>query len=321
MPPVFAVPPDREAAFVLDSFRAAYLGPEVSATLGERASAAASLISECRLCPRRCGADRLRGETGVCKTLSRSRIASAFPHPGEERCLSGTNGSGTIFFNQCNLHCVFCQNTEISFGNDGDLCGPAEMAGVMISLQRLGCHNINLVTPTHVVPQIIEALREAVPMGLSIPLVYNCGGYESLETLRILDGMVDIYMPDFKFWTTETASLCTGAKDYPERAREAILEMHRQVGPLKLGRDGLARRGVLLRHLVMPNLGHESAAILGWVADKVSPDTYVNIMGQYRPGSLGKDPHTGKINRPLDPAELQEAFDAAIRAGLWRFAN
>jgi len=316
-----SVPPDREASFVLDSFRAAYLDARMAGEILDRLSAAADLSAPCRLCPRKCGADRLHGGTGTCKTRGRARIASAFPHPGEEICLRGTNGSGTIFFNQCNLHCVFCQNMDISSENDGDLCGPVEMAGVMISLEKLGCHNINLVTPTHVVPQIISALAEAIPRGLSLPIVYNCGGYESVETLKLLDGIVDIYMPDFKFWTAETAYIYSGAKDYPERAREAILEMHRQTGPLKLGHDGIARRGLLLRHLVMPNLTRESAAILEWVATEVSPDTTVNIMGQFKPRGLGTDPRTGKTNRPLEPRELQEAYDAAIKAGLWRFAS
>jgi putative pyruvate formate lyase activating enzyme len=252
-------------------------------------------------------------------------VASAFAHFGEEDCLRGWNGSGTIFFSLCNLRCVFCQNWDISQKSVGNEHRPEAIAELMLGLQEAGCHNINFVTPEHVVPQVLEAVAAAVPRGLRLPIVYNTSSYDAVASLQLLDGVVDIYMPDFKFWKKETARDLAKAKDYPERARAAIVEMNRQVGPLKFGPEGLARRGVLVRHLVMPGQVDESAAIFRWLADELSPDTYVNIMGQYRPeyevGTIAADGSSrySAINRRPQPDELAAAFDAARAAGLWRF--
>jgi putative pyruvate formate lyase activating enzyme len=267
----------------------------------------------------------MANETRVCSTGRHARVASAFPHLGEEECLRGWNGSGTIFFSLCNLRCVFCQNWDTSQRSVGDELTPERIADLMLELQRQGCHNINFVTPEHVAPQVIEAIAAAVPRGLRLPIVYNTSAYDALGSLHLLDGLIDIYMPDFKFWRTESARRLAKAKDYPERAREAIQEMHRQVGPLKFGPDGLARRGVLVRHLVMPGQEDEAAAILRWLATEVSPDTYVNLMGQYRPqyqvGDIARDgtPRYADVDRPPAGKEIQRAYDAARDAGLWRF--
>jgi putative pyruvate formate lyase activating enzyme len=266
---------------------------EGPAALEARAEAARKELIRCKACPRECGVNRLAGELGTCNTGRYAIVASAFPHFGEEDCLRGWNGSGTIFFSFCNLRCVFCQNWDISQTGEGQPATPEQIAEIMLELQQIGCHNINFVTPEHVVPQVIEAVAIAVPKGLQIPIVYNTSAYDSLDSLRLLDGLIDIYMPDFKFWKKESARRYLAAPDYPERARAAIEEMHRQVGPLTFGRDGLARRGVLLRHLVMPGMLDETEAILSWVASHLSPDTYVNIMGQYRPEY--------KVGKPLEP--------------------
>jgi putative pyruvate formate lyase activating enzyme len=308
-----------------DDFEPAYLKLHRAGELAARAEAARAELKECRACPRDCKIDRLAGETKVCNTGRHAIVASAFPHFGEEDCLRGWRGSGTIFFGLCNLRCSFCQNWDISQQLSGKESGPGEIADLMLGLQARGCHNVNFVTPEHVAPQVIEAVAEAAARGLRVPVVYNTSAYDALSSLRLLEGIVDVYMPDFKFWKPETALSLARARDYPERAREAILEMHRQVGPLKLGPDGLARRGVLVRHLVMPGQEDEAAAIFEWLAREVSPDTYVNIMGQYRPdyqvgriAANGTAKHT-EIDRAPRPQEIASAFAAARRAGLWRF--
>lgn len=307
-----------------DGFEPAYLrlsGPELRA----RADAALAELADCRACPRDCRCNRLQDERRACHTGRHAVVASAFPHHGEEDCLRGWRGSGTIFFSLCNLRCSFCQNWDISQKRDGRERTADEIAALMLGLQDLGCHNVNFVTPEHVAPQVVEAIAAAVPFGLRLPIVYNTSGYDALSSLRLLDGLVDIYMPDFKFWKPETALRLAKARDYPERARAAILEMHRQVGPLALGSDGVARRGVLVRHLVMPGQTDEAAAILEWLARAVSPDTYVNLMGQYRPAyqvggiaANGTRRHT-EIARPPTREEMEAARAAGVRAGLWRF--
>jgi len=258
-------------------------------------------------------------------------VASAGPHYGEEACLVGTRGSGTIFFSMCNLRCVFCQNWDISQRQAGQAVSPSDLAELMLQLQYRGCHNVNLVTPEHVVPQVVEALAVAIEAGLSVPVVYNTSAYDAVASLELLDGLVDIYMPDFKFWSHESARRLVKAEDYPQRAREAIAEMHRQVGDLVLSPLGLAARGLLVRHLVMPGMLEESAAIFHWLAEKVSPDTFVNIMAQYHPDHLviasathTSDPQATRealedIARCPNEAELDAAYEAARRAGLWRF--
>lgn len=302
-----------------------YLSLHRAGRLGERAATALRELEDCCACPRECGIDRLKGQTRVCHTGRYAVVASAFPHHGEEDCLRGTRGSGTIFFSLCNLRCQFCQNWDISQSRSGRECGPEEIADLMLDLQRHGCHNVNLVTPEHVAPQIVEAIAAAVPRGLRLPIVYNTSAYDALRSLRLLDGLVDVYMPDFKFWRPETALRLALARDYPERAREAIREMHRQVGPLRFGPDGTARRGLLVRHLVMPGQEDEAAAIFEWLSKEISPDTYVNIMAQYRPAyrvgqpaASGRVRH-GDIDRAPRAAELDAVYRSARRAGLWRF--
>ena len=312
-----------EPRFVLDPFEPGYvrLGSD---EVARRAEAAVRGLRKCQGCPRRCGVDRETGATGFCQTGRYARVASAAPHLGEEDCLRGWCGSGTIFFASCNLRCAFCQNWDISQEPSGQECPAQTIARVMLSLQDHGCHNINLVTPSHVVPQVLEAIAAAIPRGLHLPLVYNTSAYDELESLRLLDGIVDIYMPDFKFWNSETAQRLAKAPDYPQRARDALREMQRQVGPLKFSPQGLARRGVLVRHLVMPGQLDETRAIFRWMATEISPDTYVNIMAQYRPehhvGSLGDDGHVkyADINRRPRREEILSAYEAAHEAGLWR---
>lgn len=288
-----------------------------SGKLAERVKQSARLLADCRLCPRNCGVNRLQGERGFCGTGRSAYIASFGPHFGEEQPLVGSNGSGTIFFSSCSLRCCFCQNYELSHNpRDGEKAGPEEIAAVMLELQRCGCHNINLVTPSHVVPQILQGLLIAFEHGLNLPIVYNCSGYESEQTLELLDGVVDIYMPDFKFWHPETARKFCDAPDYPEIARKGLKIMHRQVGELEIGPDGLADRGVLVRHLLMPGGLDETEQILSFIAAEISPNTYVNIMDQYRPcGLSGEHPElTGSIR----PAELTRAIEMARNAGLRR---
>jgi putative pyruvate formate lyase activating enzyme len=243
-------------------------------------------------------------------------VASAGPHFGEEAPLVGTGGSGTIFFASCNLACVFCQNHDISHFRSGDEVTPERLAGIMLRLQRLGCHNINLVTPTHVIAGIVGALPLAVRDGLRIPLVYNCGGYESVETLRLLEGVIDIYMPDIKYSCDEEAQRYSGAPDYWERAQEAVLEMHRQVGDLVLDPRGVATRGLLIRHLVMPGGLAGTNRVLDFIAARVSVNAWVNVMDQYRPAfKAGRIP---ELSRPITRGEYLESVDHARRAGLSR---
>lgn len=284
--------------------------------LVRRVDKALALLKACRLCPRACGVDRLNGETGYCRTGRHARVASYNAHFGEETPLVGRYGSGTLFFSSCNLMCSFCQNFDISHLNEGTEVLPDQVAAMMIDLMGRGCHNINLVTPTHVLPQILEALEIASENGLNAPLVYNSGGYESVETLRLLDGIVDIYMPDFKFWEDSWAEKFCHAPDYREVARAAIREMHRQVGDLVLDREGIAVRGLLIRHLVMPNGVAGTGDIMNFLAEEISPDTYVNVMDQFRPcGQADADP---AINRRLTSQEYRAAVAATKKAGLHR---
>jgi len=294
---------DREA----QAIQPRYLGL-ARAELSARARTARSLMRACRSCPRACGVDRAGGEVGTCGTARLAIVDAAFPHRGEESCLSGWRGSGTIFFAHCNLECVFCQNWEISQIGVGREYAADELASAMLRLQLEGCHNINLVTPEHVVPQVVEGLVAAIGAGLRLPVVYNTSAYDALDSLRLLDGLIDIYMPDFKFWERDTAARLCGAADYPDRAREAIAEMHRQVGPLLLDDQGIARRGVLVRHLVLPGHLAESAAIFRWLACEVSPATYVNVMDQYRPAYRVR---RASVPRRLAKDAAEEADDRA----------
>ncbi|MFO7775440.1 MAG: radical SAM protein, partial [Candidatus Hydrogenedentota bacterium] len=252
--------------FLIEDYEPGYCALAESGELARRVEWALEELVDCTACPRRCHVNRLENETNICNTGRYAQVASAFAHFGEERCLRGWRGSGTIFFSFCNLQCVFCQNWDISQQPAGEEREAEGIAALMLELQAQGCHNINFVTPEHVVPQVIEAIAAAVPNGLRLPIVYNTSAYDSVESLKSLEGLVDIYMPDFKCWKQESARHLLKAKDYPERACEAILEMHRQVGPLRFGPDGVARRGVLVRHLVMPGQTDESDAIFRWLA-------------------------------------------------------
>ncbi len=305
--------------FVIDDFEPAYLATWREDRLAAKLEAARIELADCRACPRDCAIDRIAGEKGVCHVGRHALVSSAFAHFGEEDCLRGTRGSGTIFFAYCNLKCVFCQNWDISHAPAGEELSAEEIAALMIRLQHAGCHNINFVTPEHVAPQVVEAIAAAIPLGLRVPIVYNTSAYDALSSLRLMDGLVDVYMPDFKFWEPETARRLARAKDYPEVARAAISEMHRQVGVLRLAPDGVARRGVLVRHLVMPGQTDETAAIFRWLAQELSPDTFVNVMGQYRPEHrVPGNTRYEDIDRRPGREEMVAAYAAAEAAGLWR---
>jgi putative pyruvate formate lyase activating enzyme len=309
-------------SFVLERkhFEPAYLRSWREDILQERASIALESLAHCKVCPRHCGVNRLHDETAVCHSGRFARVASYHPHHGEEDCLRGWHGSGTIFFGVCNLRCVFCQNYEISQGPYwGEAVRAEQLADIMLCLQAQGCHNINLVTPEHVVPQLLEALVLAVEDGLRLPLVYNSSAYDSLHSLRLLDGVVDIYMPDFKCWNKKAARRYLKAHDYPEMARAALREMQRQVGVLRVDEDGLALRGLLVRHLVMPYGGADSAAILAYLAQSLSCDTYVNLMGQYFPSGKVSADSNQELNRRVSRAEYDAVMNAGLKRGLWRF--
>jgi len=290
------------------------------ADLEERARRAVQTLAECRACPRDCGVNRLEDKWAACKTGRYAVVTSAFQHFGEEDCLRGWNGSGTIFFAHCNLRCVFCQNFDISQavppGPAAKGSPPEAIAATMLALQQAGCHNINFVTPEHVVPQVLEAIALAAGAGLRIPIVYNTSAYDALESLELLDGIVDMYMPDLKYWSAERSRTYLKAADYPEAARAALREMHRQVGDLVLDQRGIAQRGILLRHLVMPGQLDETRAILRWIAEELSPDTYVNLMDQYRPAGKVNRARYAEINRSITSAEYREAVEFAQEVGL-----
>jgi putative pyruvate formate lyase activating enzyme len=294
-----------------------YLKAYSTGRLADSSSSAWERLRECDLCPRRCGVDRLNEETGFCGIGSRAIVASFGPHFGEEGPISGRKGSGTIFFSGCNLSCLFCQNHDISQTITGREMGPEDLADTMLKLQGFGCHNINIVSPTHVVPQVLRALEEAVMKGLTVPIVYNTGGYDSIQTLSLLDGIIDIYMPDMKYSDPKVASRLSSAEDYPERNRAAVREMHRQVGDLELDEEGIAIKGLLLRHLVLPEGLAGTSSVVRFLADEISKETYMNIMSQYRPEHRAID-LSGLDRRPTS-AEIEQAYDEARRVGLHRF--
>ena len=307
-----------------ESFEPAYLALYRSGELQRRVQTAVAGLADCCACPRDCGVNRLEDKTAVCKTGRYAIVSSYFPHFGEEDPLRGWNGSGTIFFSMCNLRCVFCQNFDISQVKSGLETPPERLAQMMLELQHLGCHNINFVTPEHVVPQVLEGLLVAVEHGLRLPIVYNTSAYDAMESLHLLDGVVDIYMPDFKMWDERLSLRYLKAKDYPQAARQAFKEMHRQVGVLKMDENGLAKRGVLVRHLVMPDGLAGTADIMHFLAEELSPDTYVNIMDQYHPaGKVSAGTISGRkyeeINRRTTSSEVQQARKEAEKAHLWRF--
>ena len=303
-----------------DGFAPAYVATYESGELRRKVDEALAALGECRVCPRDCDVDRLSDERAVCRTGRHAQVASASPHFGEEDVLRGWRGSGTIFFSYCNLRCVFCQNHDISWEGNGTELSAVEIARIMLRLQEAGCHNINFVTPEHVVPQVLEAVYEAVRRGLRLPLVYNTSGYDSLHSIELLDGVVDVYMPDLKFADTATARRLVLAPDYPERARAAIRAMHSQVGDLICDQEGLALRGLLVRHLVMPGYLAGTAEVMRFLAEEISPDTYVNVMDQYGPAGkvLELPDRYADVGRRVTPREVAEAAAAARTAGLWR---
>lgn len=294
----------------------AYIGTHTSGALRNKARQALASLATCRVCPRRCSINRLSDDVGICKSGRYARVSSWFPHFGEEDCLRGWGGSGTIFFSNCNLRCVFCQNSDITHDGEGQIVTGEEIAAMMLDLQLRGCHNINLVTPSHVVPQILEALVIAVEGGLRLPLVYNTSAYDEVGSLRLLDDVVDLYMPDFKYWSPEPARRYLTAQEYAESAKSALKEMHRQVGDLVVDEQGLARRGLLVRHLLMPGGEAETREILKFLSEEISPDTHVNLMTQYRPAGKVRPDRYVELNRPIQADEHHRAVEFAGDLGL-----
>jgi putative pyruvate formate lyase activating enzyme len=295
---------------------AAYLELYRSGKLRKRINAAVSLLESCSVCPRNCHVNRLADDIGKCQTPREAMVSSYGPHFGEEAPLVGKHGSGTIFFTNCNLKCLFCQNYSISQLSEGQKVTKKELADIMLFLQAKGCHNINLVSPTHVVPQILEALELSVESGFHLPLVYNSGGYDSVETLRILDQVIDIYMPDMKYDDADTARELSDIENYPEINRAAIKEMHRQTGDLEVNGEGVAQRGLLIRHLVLPHGLAGTKSIMGFLANEVSSNTYVNVMDQYHP--CYKAFKIPSLRRRISSVEFHEALSFARETGISR---
>lgn len=296
-------------------FEPGYLKLHRTGELRRRGRELWEIMESCSLCPRQCAAQRLDGEAGFCGGTSQLETAAYHPHIGEEDSLVGDGGSGTVFFSNCNMRCVFCINWEISQGGAGNATSLESFAGMMLQLQRIGCHNINIVTPTHYSPHVLLGLDIAAGRGLDLPLVYNTSGWERTEILERLDGVVDIYLPDFKYADSEMASrYSSGADSYPAATKAAMLEMHRQVGVAKPAHDGLMYRGLMIRHLVMPNDVEGSKQIMSWIAENLPLDTYVNIMSQYRP--MYKASEYPKIDRRLRRREYREVVEHAQQLGL-----
>jgi len=298
------------------AFSPSYISLYEKGELIQRIKLLKEFLKECRLCPRECRVNRLDGEVGVCQAGSDLMVSSAFPHFGEEPPLVGYHGSGTIFLAHCNLRCIFCQNYDISHLGGGERITYSDMARIMLRLQEMGCHNINFVTPTHYAPQIVASLPEAIEKGLRLPIVYNCSGYESIEVIRLLEGVVDIYMPDAKYMDERHSKRFSNAPDYPEVIKEVLKEMHRQVGDLTTNSKGVAERGLLIRHLVMPGGVASSEAVLRFIAEEISVHSYVNIMDQYRPEYRAHE--YSEINHRITPKEYMEAIQWAKRYRLYR---
>jgi putative pyruvate formate lyase activating enzyme len=302
------------------SFQPAYLELLHSGELQRRVVQAYEHLSSCDLCGWECKVDRRAGVLGVCRTGEKARVSSYGPHLGEENPLRGWRGSGTIFFARCNLRCQYCQNHDISQTDAGELVEPSALAEIMLELQEMGCHNINLVSPSHVVPQILAATLIAAQAGLCLPLVYNTGGYDSLTALGLLDGVIDIYMPDMKYASQQTARVYSKVSRYPQINQAAVKEMHRQVGDLQIDERGLALRGLLVRHLVLPKGLAGTDAIVRFIAEQISTNTYLNLMDQYRPEyNVRSNPNQfPKLAHPLSRQEYQAALEMAQVAGLQR---
>jgi putative pyruvate formate lyase activating enzyme len=296
-------------------FEPAYLPLQRSGELKKRGDQLWNIMESCHLCPRECGAGRLAGEKGFCQANAQLEIAAYHPHYGEERPLVGRGGSGTIFLSNCSLRCVFCINWQISQGGQGERRKIEEMAAMMLHLQQMGCHNINLVTPTHYSAHIVRAVDIAAAHGLRLPLVYNTCGWERVEILKVLDGIVDIYLPDFKYSDGQMAAkYSSGAESYPEITQAALLEMHRQVGVAKPADNGLMCRGLMIRHLVMPSGVSGTKKVIEWIAANLPKDTYLNLMSQYRPMYKASD--YPEIARKISREEYSQAVAWAKEAGL-----
>lgn len=293
-----------------------YLNTYSNGLLDDRLEKLATLGAPCMLCPRKCMADRPSGDPGYCRAPYELYISSAAPHFGEESPLTGTGGSGTIFLTHCNLRCAFCQNYGISILGEGISCSSPSLSDVMINLQDRGCHNINFVTPTHYVPQIIKALPTAIEKGLRVPLVYNTGGYDSIEVIKLLDGIFDIYMPDIKFLDTSLSSKYCRADDYPDIVSGVVREMYRQTGDLVMDERGIATRGLIIRHLMMPSCFKDTCAVLDFIAREISMHSYVNIMSQYHPCHRADE--FPEISHGITVKELEEALSYARSIGLTR---
>jgi len=300
----------------MQEFQPAYLRLYHSKELFKRIEILNQALSSCQLCPRRCKVNRLKDEKGICLTGRLAYVSSFGPHFGEEAPLVGTGGSGTIFFTHCNLGCIFCQNYDISHLGEGYPVEDEELAEIMLKLKRMGCHNINFVTPTHVVAQILRALPLAIEKGLDLPLVYNTGGYDLVSTLKFLDGVFDIYMPDFKYSDPEVAKKLSDAPDYPEVAKSALREMHRQTGDLITDKKGVAQRGLIIRHLVLPENLAGTEEVMKFISSEISKDSYVNVMDQYHPAYRAKD--FPALNRRITSQEYNDALNMAKKYGLHR---
>ena len=293
-----------------------YLLAHRTGRLKEKIQRGRKLLENCQLCPRKCEINRYEKPGKICQIGYFAKVSNHFPHFGEEACLTGFNGSGTIFFISCNLRCVFCQNWDISHSINGREIQPEELANIMMDLQDRGCHNINFVTPSHVVVQILEALEIAINLGLHLPLVYNTSAYDSEISLELLDGIIDIYMPDFKFWNPQSAKLFLNAQDYPEIATCNLKNMYRQVGDLQLDNNGIAYKGLLIRHLVMPSQLNDTKHILNFIANEISIKSAVNVMFQYRPEYTANSVKFEFINRLLTKSERETALEYKTHSGL-----
>jgi len=303
----------------MEDFQPGYLKLYQTKELFKRIDILNQALSSCQLCPRKCKVNRLKDEKGICKTGRLAHVSSFGPHFGEESPLVGTGGSGTIFFTHCNLGCIFCQNYDISHIGEGYTVEDEELAEMMLKLKRMGCHNINFVTPTHVVAQILRALPMAIEKGLDLPLVYNTGGYDLVFTLKFLDGVFDIYMPDFKYSDPEVAKKLSDAPDYPEIAKSALLEMHRQSGDLITDKKGVAQRGPIIRHLLLPENLAGTEEVMKFISSEISKDSYVNVMDQYHPAYSAKD--FPALDRRITSQEYNDALNLAKTYGLHRLDN
>jgi len=296
-----------------------YIRLHETGELEKRIGILMSILEDCAICPWDCRVNRVEGKKGVCKAGYLPMVSSFTPHFGEESPLVGRGGSGTIFLSYCNLKCLFCQNFDISHLGHGSEVSFDELSGMMVTLQQMGCHNINFVTPTHQIAQIVKSLPKAIERGLSVPLVYNCGGYESSETIKLLDGIFDIYMPDIKYGDNETAKKYSSPKDYWDRVREAVKEMHCQAGDLKVDKNGIAERGLIIRHLILPEGLAGTQKVMRFIAGEISKNSYVNIMDQYRP--CFKASEHPPLDRRITAEEFEEATRVAREEGLWRFSG